>query len=156
VPLKQARMLPHPTCLPSVPPEKWLIKSVPSRRRYETVKVTAFDKSSPSSAASLRSTTSVATANDKLVSASFNVKVKFRPQAFSSSPILSRKNHSRFSNQLHHLMAAPPLSFPSFLVRDFTVPTALPISSVLSLKPYPSPQSPCTCTLNHILLQSSF
>ncbi len=154
--LKQARMLPRATSLlPSVPPEKWLIKSVPTRRRYETVKVTAFKKTIPSSSASLQSATSVASADDKLISASFNVKVKFRPQfVYPPAPHYHERIISRFSTQLHHLITAPPPSLHFFLVRVFTAPTVPPISSALFLKPCPSPH--LACALHRLLLRSSF
>jgi hypothetical protein len=73
----------------SAPPEKWLIKADPNRKRYETVKLSAFKKSCPSFARDLQTTTSAASVNDKLISASFNVKVNDQPHnpTQPSSPI---------------------------------------------------------------------
>jgi hypothetical protein len=97
---------------PSVPPEKWLIKAYPNRKRYETVKLSAFKKSFPSFARDLQTTTSAASVNDKLTSASFNVKVNNQPHI--PNPILEPYCDIFISHSLtqpHRLMPTP-LLFP--------------------------------------------
>ncbi len=95
----------------SAPPEKWLIKADSNRKRYETVKLSAFKKSCPSFARDLQTTTSAVSVNDKLISASFNVKVNDQPHI--PNPTLQPycdKFISHSSTQPH--LMSTPLSFP--------------------------------------------
>jgi hypothetical protein len=113
--------------MPHVPPEKWLIKAGPKRNRYETVKVSALKEPSPSltPAPLSRSTSAVSSDAEKLVSASYNVKVVF------PRPLL----HRVWS--LNHRTTHPPPPPP--LIRDYTAPIALRTSNAHSLKRSPIP-----------------